>query len=241
MLQGAELDPIPHAGAVTLRWTSRRPKFIRALSKMSVDFPEVEMLGVVTDFSRSLDLEGALGVQPVTFPYPGSSIGNFMPADVTVFLGQIRSYCAARPGSGLMIGVDCKKGQTNIGCRLGSRSRCDGGLQPQCAASSESRLRLWTSLSPASFTAAFTSEAHGRIEMHLEALRDQVVHLNGAARSVQSRRTDPYREFLQIRSGGIRIHAARGGISLRQALVRWGALIRSVLCFLVCIGGSANS
>ena len=157
----------------------------RALSKMSVDFPEVEMLGVVTDFSRSLDLEVALGVQPVTFFYPGSSIGNFMPADAVVFLGQIRSYCAARPGSGLMIGVDCKKGKPILDAAY------DDALGVTAAFNRNALLHLnrvyGFDFDIAGFIhRGFYNEAQGRIEMHLEALRDQVVHLNGAARTFKA-------------------------------------------------------
>jgi uncharacterized SAM-dependent methyltransferase len=39
--------------------------------------PEIEMLGVVADFSEGLPLHDILDSRPVTFFYPGSSIGNF--------------------------------------------------------------------------------------------------------------------------------------------------------------------
>lgn len=158
------------------------PEIHRALSKMSVDFPEVEMLGVVTDFSRRLDLEGALGVQPATFFYPGSSIGNFTPADAIVFLAQIQSYCTARPGSGLMIGVDCKKGKPLLDAAY------DDALGVTAAFNRNALLHLnrvyGFDFDIAGFIhRGFYNEAQGRIEMHLEALRDQVVHLNGATRT----------------------------------------------------------
>ena len=52
----------------------------RALAAMAPDYPEVEMVGVVADFTRGLPLDGILDARPATFFYPGSSIGNFTPA-----------------------------------------------------------------------------------------------------------------------------------------------------------------
>lgn len=161
------------------------PELHRALSKMSVDFPEVEMLGVVTDFSLRLDLENALNVQPATFFYPGSSIGNFTPADAVVFLRQIQAYCAARPGSGLIIGVDCKKGKPLLDAAY------DDALGVTAAFNRNALLHLnrvyGFDFDIAGFIhRGFYDEAQGRIEMHLEALRDQVVHLDGAARTFKT-------------------------------------------------------
>src|SRR5690349_14361530 len=51
----------------------------RALARMAPDFPEVEMVGVVADFTQGLPLDGILDERPATFFYPGSSIGNFTP------------------------------------------------------------------------------------------------------------------------------------------------------------------
>src|SRR5688572_32328419 len=68
----------------------------RALTGMARDYPELELVGVVTDFSHRLDLKDVLDPQPATFFYPGSSIGNFTPAAAREFLAQVRSYCASR-------------------------------------------------------------------------------------------------------------------------------------------------
>src|SRR5687767_6845923 len=61
----------------------------RALARMAPDFPGVEMLGIVTDFSAGVAIEQDLDTRPVTFFYPGSSIGNFTPRDAVAFLGSI--------------------------------------------------------------------------------------------------------------------------------------------------------
>lgn len=74
----------------------------------------VDMVGVGMDFSSTLDFPEALAKQfterPVFAFYPGSSLGNFTPTEALSFLGRLSSLCQkARPGSGLMIGIDLVK------------------------------------------------------------------------------------------------------------------------------------
>lgn len=76
--------------------------------------PDVEMVGVGMDFSSSLDFPAALREnltkRPVFTFYPGSSLGNFTPAEALKFLTRIRHTCQqAQPGSGLLIGIDLVK------------------------------------------------------------------------------------------------------------------------------------
>src|SRR5215471_12972434 len=73
-----------------------------ALGRLAFEFPDIEMLGIVIDFARTLDLRRELGNTPATFFYPGSSIGNFTPLEARRFLVDIRSHCTSR-GSGLLI------------------------------------------------------------------------------------------------------------------------------------------
>ena len=71
------------------------------------------------DFSTSLDLPEELaeeleGETPLFF-YPGSSIGNFPPAQALAFLKRIQSQA---PGGGLLIGVDLLKDAGGAASRL---------------------------------------------------------------------------------------------------------------------------
>src|SRR5258707_1485436 len=71
----------------------------RSLAKMAPEFPEIEMVGVVADFTRGLDLAQDLDAGPATFFYPGPAIGNFTPPDPIAFLREIHLHCPGRPGS----------------------------------------------------------------------------------------------------------------------------------------------
>ena len=158
------------------------PEIDRALTKMANDFPELELVGVVTDFSRSLDLEGVLGPGPVTFFYPGSSIGNFVPDEARAFLERVHRYCAERPGSGLLIGVDGKKDKARLDAAY------DDALGVT-AAFNRNALRHLNRRYGFDFDVngfchrGFYNAAAGRIEMHLESLRAQDVRLDGTVRS----------------------------------------------------------
>jgi dimethylhistidine N-methyltransferase len=144
-----------------------------ALARLAPLHPDVEMIGVVTDFSRRLDLVDAIDAGPVTFFFPGSSIGNFAPLQALDLLKRIRHYCTA--GSGLLIGVDTKKDPA----RLAAAYDDAVGVT---AAFNRNILRHVNAVAggdfdPSAFAhVALYDEALGRIEMHLEARTRQVVH-----------------------------------------------------------------
>ncbi|HET7730211.1 MAG TPA: L-histidine N(alpha)-methyltransferase [Usitatibacter sp.] len=153
----------------------------KALARMAPDFGGVEMIGVIADFTRGLPLEGILDERGATFFYPGSSIGNFSPEDAVAFLARIRALCAPRPRSGLLIGVDAKK----------EKARLDAAYDDPLGVTAAFNRNLLLHLNRRfGFDFAldgfvhrgFYEERQGRIEMHLESVRDQVVNLGAAQR-----------------------------------------------------------
>jgi dimethylhistidine N-methyltransferase len=153
----------------------------RALARMAPDFPEVEMLGVAADFTAGLPLEEILDGSPATFFYPGSSIGNFAPDDAVGFLAKVRAHTAPRPGSTLLIGVDGKKSPALLDAAY------DDALGVTAAFNRNALLHLNRRFGfdfdlEAFVHRGFYNAAAGRVEMHLEALRDQTVMLDGRGR-----------------------------------------------------------
>lgn len=70
-------------------------------------FPALDCIGVLADFTRPLDLptvKAAGRKQPPVFFYPGSSIGNFAPADTLHFLQSIQQHLGEQ--GQLLISVD---------------------------------------------------------------------------------------------------------------------------------------
>lgn len=155
-----------------------RHEIANAFDRMAPDFPELEMIGVVDDFSRGLDLEDILDARPATFFYPGSSIGNFTPEEALPFLASIRRHCSPRPGSGLLIGVDAKKQKGLLDAAYDDALGVTAAFNRNVLLHLNRRFGFDFQLYGFDHK-GFYNEALGRIEMHLESLRDQTVSLGG--------------------------------------------------------------
>lgn len=153
-----------------------------ALARVALDFPGIEMLGVVADFTRGLPLDDALDSRRCTFFYPGSSIGNFTPAQATAFLGHVHAHCAARPGSGLLIGVDAKKDKARLDAAYDDALGVTAAFNLNVLLHLNRRLGSDFALDGWKHVGFYDPEA-GRIEMHLEARREQVVRLPDGSRA----------------------------------------------------------
>jgi dimethylhistidine N-methyltransferase len=77
-----------------------------AISELQKKFPHIEMRAQVCDLSKSLSFPD-LADKKKTFFYPGSSIGNFNPNQVSNFFKNIATICDG--SGGLLIGVDLVK------------------------------------------------------------------------------------------------------------------------------------
>lgn len=150
-----------------------------ALARLALAHPDVEFTGVITDFSRTLDLAADLDTGAATFFYPGSSIGNFNPDEALGLLAQVRDLCFRR--GGLLIGVDAPKD----GARLAAAY--DDALGVTAAFNrnvlNHVNALLGSDFDPAAFAhVAFYNAGAGRVEMHLEARSVQRVTIAGRER-----------------------------------------------------------
>jgi dimethylhistidine N-methyltransferase len=157
------------------------PEIDRALTKMANDFPELDLVGVITDFSRSLDLDGVLDAGAATFFYPGSSIGNFLPDDARAFLGRVHRYCVERPGSGLLIGVDGKKDKARLDAAYDDALGVTAAFNRNALVHLNRRYGFDFDVNGFGHR-GFYNAAQGRIEMHLESLRAQDVRMEKSVR-----------------------------------------------------------
>ena len=151
-----------------------------ALARLAGNADAPELAGLITDFSRVLDVTAVIKQTPTLFFYPGSSIGNFLPDEALWFLKQIRAHCTA-PDSGLLIGIDAKKDSARLDAAY------DDALGVT-AAFNLNTLRHVNHLLGTDFDVrdwqhrGFYNATLGRIEMHVEARRDVTVRIRGAAR-----------------------------------------------------------
>jgi len=76
--------------------------------KLRHDFPEIEILPTVADFTRDFDLpKSKKKPSHAAVYFPGSTIGNFEPSSVQKLLARIASMVG--PNGGLLIGIDLQK------------------------------------------------------------------------------------------------------------------------------------
>ena len=134
-----------------------------ALTSLQRQHPALPMLGVGMDFSSSLALPPEVGPGPRTLFYPGSSIGNFTPAEALAFLRQAHAACA---GGSLIIGVDLVKDKAIVEPAYDDPLKVTAAfnrnmlLHINTLVGSDFRLGDWAHR-------AFFNEHESRIEMHL--------------------------------------------------------------------------
>ncbi len=151
----------------------------QTLTTLQRQSPDLPMLGLGMDFSASLELPVEIGVGSRMFFYPGSSIGNFTPADALPFLQQIHAAC--RGQGGLLIGVDLVKDhhvlQVAYDDALGVTAAFNRNmlLHINQLLGSDFNIAQWR------HRALFNADL-SRIEMHLDAAEDLTVHWDGGER-----------------------------------------------------------
>ena len=148
----------------------------KAAQSVARDYPWLDVHAVCVDYTAPIDLPyRPKGPHRVAF-FPGSSIGNFEPADAVEFLANIAGL--VQHDGGLLIGVDLKK-------RQGVLNAAYNDAEGVTAAFNYNLLtRINTELG-ADFDIgnfrhhAFYNEHSGRIEMHLVCKARQRVTIAG--------------------------------------------------------------
>src|SRR5712664_3592793 len=141
-------------------------------------FPFLNIVGICADHTRPLALPEFVGVpirKKAVF-FPGSTIGNFTPSEALAFLKQARKMAGA--GGILLVGVDLKKDKATL----------DAAYADPRGATAQFNLNLLRRINrelAADFQVkrfrhrAFYEPIMGRVEMHLESLYSQFVHVAG--------------------------------------------------------------
>ena len=148
-------------------------EFLRAQAEaLSGDFPSLRVEPVVADFTRDFDLPGSLDGLPRAGFFPGSTIGNFEPAEAEDLLRRFGRILGQ--GAHMIVGVDLVKDPATLETAYDD----DAGVTAAFNLNLLSRINreLAGRFDPAAFAhrAVFNSQA-SRIEMHLVAREEQAV------------------------------------------------------------------
>jgi L-histidine Nalpha-methyltransferase len=147
-----------------------------AASRVARARPGLAVLPVVADFTEAFALPRRLGAAPRLGFFPGSTIGNFEPAEAGAFLRRARGTLGA--GARLLLGADLVKDATVLEAAYDDAA----GVTAAFDLNLLHRLNreAGADFDPSGFRhRAVWNPALERIEMHLVAQRPQQVHLAG--------------------------------------------------------------
>ncbi|PLW84425.1 L-histidine N(alpha)-methyltransferase [Kineobactrum sediminis] len=143
-------------------------------------YPWLTVHAICADYTGGMDLPASLPPGQRLLFFPGSTIGNFEPADASRFLREMHRVCG--DGGSLLIGVDLRKDEAVLNAAYNDSE----GIT---ARFNRNILTHVNRLADADFDIeqfqhmAFFNPIESRIEMHLESLKDQCVRVG--AREVQ--------------------------------------------------------
>jgi dimethylhistidine N-methyltransferase len=153
-----------------------REQLARVAAELEADYPLLAVRPICGDYTRLLPLPNLPPHSRRAAFFPGSTIGNFHPAEAAAFLTRIRRTVGT--GGALVIGVDRRKDAAVLHAAYDDP-------QGVTAAFNRNVLRrinreLGADFDLASFRhVAFFNDDASRIEMHLESTRDQSVNVAG--------------------------------------------------------------
>ncbi len=141
----------------------------RALTR---DYPGMRILPVCADYSRPFDLPARNPSVRTTVYFPGSTIGNFQPAEARQFLEVVAGLCAQRDS--LLIGVDLKKDHRLLEAAYNDEAGVTAAFNMNLLTRINREVGADFDLSRFRHR-AFYDAREGRIEMQLISTRRQIV------------------------------------------------------------------
>ena len=148
--------------------------FLRAaVGDLQQRYPHIQMTALGMDFSSALQLPDTVQKCNRLFFYPGSSIGNFTPAEAVEFFRRLHTACDSE--SGMLIGVDLIKDPKVLNAAYNDALGVTASfnlnllLHLNQVLGTNFDIRQWQHHS-------FFNAAQNRIEMYLEAKRALTVN-----------------------------------------------------------------
>ncbi|RTL50912.1 MAG: L-histidine N(alpha)-methyltransferase [Bradyrhizobiaceae bacterium] len=141
---------------------------------LRADFPDLAVHAVVADFTTPFLLPDAVKDMPKVGFFPGSTIGNFDPAEAAAFLQGARDILGE--GATMIVGVDLEKAEPVLHAAYNDSAGVTAKFNENVLARVNRELGGDFDLSAFAHQAVYNRERH-RIEMHLVSLKAQTAHL----------------------------------------------------------------
>jgi dimethylhistidine N-methyltransferase len=152
-----------------------REQLAASCNALAALFPRMTMVALQADFAQAVPLPDAdLGQARRVLYFPGSTIGNFTPAEARAFLARWAPLL--KSGGGALIGVDLRKDHAVINAAYNDAQGVTAEFNLNVLR--HINRELGADFNPAGFRhRARYDDRHGRIEMHLESLVAQQVRI----------------------------------------------------------------
>lgn len=194
-------------------------------------FPELTVTAFVAEYLAGLRALRAERVPPglrTLVLFLGSTIGNLDPGERIALLREIRGVL--RPGDGLLLGVDLKKAESIL------VPAYDDALGVTAAFNLNVLSRINQELGGEFDLGAFRHRARwnadlGRIEMHLESLREQTVPIRDLGLEVRfaAGETIHTESSYKLDPAQVATMAEASGFAVRRTWTDWGGRFASIL------------
>ncbi len=154
-----------------------RQHLLNAADSLRAAYPNLPIRPVCADYTQPFTLpEGGTRAARTVVYFPGSTIGNFHPAQAQAFLQGVAAQCG--PEGGLLIGVDLKKDPQVLEPAYNDRQGVTAAFNLNLL--TRINRELGGDFSEDAFAHyAFYNHGRGRMEMHLVSTRAQVVTIGG--------------------------------------------------------------
>ncbi len=146
-----------------------------AATALQRDYPGLQVLPLVADYTQPLQLPRPLGTGRRVGFFPGSTLGNFTPAQALQFL---QTTAQSLRGGALLLGVDLIKDPAVLHAAYNDAQGVTAAFNLNLLA--RANRELGSNFVLAQFAhSAFYNAPQQRIEMHLMSLQQQTVQLAG--------------------------------------------------------------
>jgi dimethylhistidine N-methyltransferase len=151
-------------------------------TRLQDDYPHLKVLPVAADFNGLFDLPTQVRRRPLIGFFPGSTIGNFEPHEADAFLRRAARILG--PASRLIVGVDLVKDERVLNAAYNDAAGVTARFNMNVLTRINRDLGADFDLDCFAHR-AFYNRRRSRIEMHLQSLVRQKIHV--------ARRTIPFR------------------------------------------------
>jgi dimethylhistidine N-methyltransferase len=184
-----------------------------AAKRIREDFPKIVVRPVVADFTQAADLGATIPAGARVGFFPGSTIGNFDPAEALALLRSTRALLGS--GSLMIIGVDLAKDEATLTAAYDDAQGVTARFNKNLLVRANRELGADFNLDAFGHRAVWNA-AESRMEMHLVSLCDQMVRLEGRTIVFRRDETIHTENSYKFTIDGFEALAKRAGWSVRR-------------------------